>query len=237
MPEHGPFFAGAYSKIVTQVVCANSGIRRHAKTWLHSSRCVCRTSRVCSRSQPTICARMEGASSSKPDPLLLSSLLFGRPLSMRDHVEDALDTELARALDDALAHAIVVLQQELSNVGEPLTQATHEWARVLKLPATFGGISARRACLLLALHREPTTRVRYARRAPELVADLTERVLPITTPPFIAGMAQSPDAYVVLTTMLLELFPGEPLGAAAHVYEAGAVHGDGGDRERACASA
>ena len=71
-----------------------------------------------------------------------------------------------------------------------------------------------------------------------VLADLAARVLPVTTPPFIAGMAQSPDAYVVLTTLLLDLFPGEALGGApAHVDEPVGVLRDGGDREGARAAA
>jgi len=168
-------------------------------------------------------------SSSEPDPYVLSSLLRGRPLSARNDTDDAADKSLALALDVALGHAMVTLSREVAGVGEPLSQAQHEWARVSTLPADFGGIAARRACLLFALHREPATRERYARAEPALVRDLTERVLPISTPPFIAGMAQSPDAFVVLTTMLLDLFPGEALCGAAHVDEACAVHGDGSD--------
>ena len=168
---------------------------------------------------------MEG-SSSEPDPYVLSSLLRGRPLSARNDTDDA-DKPLALALDVALGHAMVKLSREVAGVSEPLAQAQHEWARVSTLPADFGGIAARRACLLFALHREPATRARYARTEPELVRDLTERVLPISTPPFIAGMAQSPDSFVVLTTMLLDLFPGESLGGAAHVDETDPIHCDG----------
>jgi len=173
-----------------------------------------------------------------PDPRVLSTLLCGRPLSQRDATDATPDAALADALDEALAHAIGVLSEEVAGVGDPLAQARHEWERVSALPPDFGGIAARRACLLFALHREPATQRRYAEREPELVADLVTRVLPVTTPPFIAGMAQSPDAYVVLTTMLLHLFPGEALGgAAAHVDEPVGVLRDGGDREGARAAA
>ena len=174
---------------------------------------------------------MEGAGPSvvAPDANVLSSLLMGTPLSARESPPD--NDALAAALDEALARAMHTLGQNVEGVGEPLTQAQLEWARVAGLPSDFGGIAARRACLLFALHREPETRRWFALREPELVADLTDRVLPVTTPPFISGMAQAPDAYVVLTTMLLELFPGEALGGApaAYVEKAVGVLCDGGN--------
>ena len=180
---------------------------------------------------------MEGTLAFAPNANVLSSLLMGTPLSARESPPN--NDALAAALDEALARAMHTLGQSVEGVGEPLTQAQLEWARVAGLPSDFGGIAARRACLLFALHREPETRAWFAAREPGLVADLTSRVLPVTTPPFISGMAQSPDAYVVLTTMLLELFPGEALGGApaAYVEEAVGVLRDGGDREGACASA
>lgn len=181
--------------------------------------------------------RVGAALRMRPDPCVLSTLLGGRPLSERD-ADAGPDAALADALDEALAHAMGVLSAEVAGVGDPLAQAQHEWERVAALPADFAGIAARRACLLFALHREPATQRRYAEREPELVADLATRVLPVTTPPFIAGMAQSPDAYVVLTTLLLDLFPGEALGGApAHVDEPVGVLRDGGDREGARAAA
>ena len=184
---------------------------------------------------------MEGGGPSvvQPSATLLSSLLMGTPLSARE--APPCNEALARALDEALARAMTTLSQTVEGVGEPLTQAQHEWARLARLPSDFGGIAARRACLLFALHSSPETRAWFAEREPELVDDLTGRVLPVTTPPFIAGMAQSPDAYVVLTTMLLELFPGEALGGAPrsgpYMEEAVGVLCDGGDREGARAAA
>ena len=98
-----------------------------------------------------------------PDPRVLSTLLCGRPLSQRDATDATPDAALADALDEALAHAIGVLSEEVAGVGDPLAQARHEWERVSALPPDFGGIAARRACLLFALHREPATPARASR--------------------------------------------------------------------------
>jgi hypothetical protein len=75
--------------------------------------------------------------------------------------------------------------------------------------------------------------VPFAALEPELVADLTERVLPLVVPPFVAGMAQNPDALVVAALTLLDSWPGEEIvredGEEAHVEVAVGGLGDGGD--------
>jgi len=142
---------------------------------------------------------------------------------------------------------------------DALAQARLEWSRVVALPPDARGIAGKRAALLYALFKEPTLRARFARAEDAtLVADLTDRVLPLTIPSFVIGMGQKPDALVALVTTLCELWPGECLGlglgpppageaeeggewerqgAAAHVQEAVGRLDDRGDREGRSATA
>ena len=77
--------------------------------------------------------------------------------------------------------------------------------------AGLRGVACKRAALLFALHHEPLLRAPLPPPSP-LVADLADRVLPLVVPPFVAGMAQNPDALVIAALSLLESFPGESLG-------------------------
>ena len=199
----------------------------------------------------------------------LRALLFGAPLRARkadadDGADDGADDDaddaaLADDLNGCLDAAIGVLA---SVVGEcdALAQARLEWSRVVALPPDARGIAGKRAALLYALFKEPTLRARFARAEDAtLVADLTDRVLPLTIPSFLIGMGQRPDALVALVTTLVELWPGERLGlglgpppageaeeggegergdgAAAHVQEAVGRLDDRGDREGRSATA
>ena len=67
------------------------------------------------------------------------------------------------------------------------------------------------AALLFALHALPPVRRHYAQSEPELVADLERRVLSAVVPAFLAGMAQRPEALVVLTSTLTSMWR-EPMG-------------------------
>ena len=149
-------------------------------------------------------------------PNELRTLLFGSPLSNRT---DADPEELAATLDECL-RAVMVLLEERVGLSEALEQTNMEFRRLMRTPVTAGGIAARRAALLFALHQEEAIRAHFARTDPELVKDLAERVLPMTIPSFVAGMAQAPDALVVLVTLLVELWPGEPMGRGLNQEEA-----------------
>ena len=196
-----------------------------------------------------------------PRARTLRALLFGASLSARKGAAD--DGAHARAaladdLNGCLDEAIGVLAAEVGEC-DALAQATLEWSRVVALPPSARGIAGKCAALLYALYKEPALRARFARAEDAtLVADLADRVLPLTIPSFLIGMAQKPDALVALVTTLYELWPGERLGiglgptpvageaeeggegeredgAAAHVQEAVGRLDDRGDRE--CRSA
>ena len=145
---------------------------------------------------------------------MLSALLFGEPLTTRSgRSVEALGGEL----DCALRGVIALLGRE-AGASAAHDQAALEWGRILQAPRDYPGIAARRAALLFALHTLPPVRRHYAQAEPELVADLERRVLPAVVPAFLAGMAQRPEALVVLTSTLASMWR-EPMG------EAGAVPG------------
>ena len=162
----------------------------------------------------------------------LSTLLRGAPLSDRPEPEAALEV-----LNDVLRLALATLESELGHLdttaGAALAQTRIEWASVIAMPFDYAGLACKRAALLFALHHEPLMRVPFAALEPALVADLTERVLPLVVPPFVAGMAQNPDALVVAALTLLDSWPGEEIvredGEEAHVEVAVGGLGDGGD--------
>ena len=191
-----------------------------------------------------------------PRARTLRALLFGASLSARKGAaDDGADARAALAddLNGCLDEAIGVLAAEVGEC-DALAQATLEWSRVVALPPDARGIAGKHA-----LYKEPALRARFARAEDAtLVADLADRVLPLTIPSFLIGMAQKPDALVALVTTLYELWPGERLGiglgptpvageaeeggegeredgAAAHVQEAVGRLDDRGDRE--CRSA
>ena len=134
----------------------------------------------------------------------LSALLFGEPLTRRcgwDSIE-----ETGQALDCVLRGAINLLGRETGADTPAFKQAKREWDRVLASDYDFAGIAARRAALLFALHALAPVRAHFAKREPELVADLETRVLPATIPSFLSGMAQRPEGLVVMASTLTSMW-------------------------------
>ncbi|MAT10391.1 MAG: hypothetical protein CMM02_05210 [Rhodopirellula sp.] len=143
----------------------------------------------------------------------LSEMLKGAPLTKRPEA----DPEAAlHALNAALTRALETLEAEMgmldATAGAALEQTKIEWQAIIDMPLDYAGIACKRAALLFALHHEPLLRAPFATAEPALVADLADRVLPLVVPPFVAGMAQNPDALVIAALSLLESFPGESLG-------------------------
>ena len=138
----------------------------------------------------------------------LRTLLFGAPLHGRGPADvDALVAELNACLRGVLD----LLAVEIGPCPS-LDQATLEWRRLIDAPGGFEGVAVRRAALLFALHLMEAVRVHFAVDEPELVADLEARVLPVVVPGFLAGMAQKPEALVILTSTMCEMWQGVPLG-------------------------
>ena len=141
----------------------------------------------------------------------LRTLLFGTPLAPRGEGELG---ALVEELNACLRGIMVLLETEVGPCA-PLEQAKLEWGRLIEMDADFCGVAARRAALIFALHTLEAVRLHFAAEEPELVADLEQRVLPMVVPAFLAGMAQKPEALVLLTATLAELWPGEKIQASA----------------------
>ena len=136
---------------------------------------------------------------------LLSTLLFGQPLTKRGEDGDADVAALGRSLDRILGGVLDLLGRETGET-ESYAQAKREWSYILGAEYDYPGIAARRAALLFALHTLAPVRAHFAKREPELVADLETRVLPATIPSFLSGMAQRPEALVVMCSTLTSMW-------------------------------
>lgn len=161
----------------------------------------------------------------------LRTLLFGAPLEPR--VEGDVRA-LVEELNACLRGILVLLEAEVGPC-PPLDQAKLEWGRLIDMEANFQGVAARRAALIFALHTLEAVRRHFAADEPELVADLEQRVLPMTVPAFLAGMAQKPEALVMLTSTLAEMWPGEAIkgtGEAPVPREAEPEDGEGAGEAR-----
>lgn len=165
----------------------------------------------------------------------LRALLFGGPLSRRENELE--ERESLRADLDACLRGVMLLVADEVGECDALEQARLEWMRIVSMDADYAGIACKRAALLFALHREPSVRAGFADSDPELVADLRDRVLPMTIPSFVAGMGQSPEALLVLVQTLCELWPGEAMGMETHMHEPVCALHDRGDGEGGRAAA
>jgi len=139
----------------------------------------------------------------------LSTLLFGQPLSQRGEDNAAEVAALGRSLDRVLRGAIDLLGRETGEGTEAFAQAKMEWENVLASEHDYAGIAARRAALLFALHTLEPVRTHFAKCEPVLVRDLEARVLPAAVPSFLSGMAQRPEALVVLCSTLTSMWKEE----------------------------
>ena len=143
--------------------------------------------------------------------LPLSTLLFGQPLTANR--DERAIAHLGWSLDRVLQGVLELLRHDTGNT-EGYQQARREWGIVLASDYDYAGIAARRAALLFALHTLEPVRIYFARKEPELVADLERRVLPATIPSFLSGMAQRPEGLVVLCSMLSSMWR-EDMGEGA----------------------
>ena len=144
----------------------------------------------------------------RQDMLSLKVLLFGAPLYERG---DGDLNILVEELNACLRGVIELLSAEVGPC-LPMDQAKLEWGRIISMNADFSGVAARRAALIFAFHTMEGVRLHFAVHEPELVRDLEQRVLPIVVPAFLAGMAQKPEALVILTSTLSEMWVGEQMG-------------------------
>tara|TARA_X000001036_G_scaffold189614_1_gene178772 strand:- start:5282 stop:5746 length:465 start_codon:yes stop_codon:yes gene_type:complete len=143
------------------------------------------------------------------------ALLLGRPLCERSAT--AVDPTVA-----CLNHHLTAVQDLLPAVygeEEPSRQARMEWGRVVEMPCDDEGVWCKRAALLFALRNErelgeyfASQERRVGARGTTYAEDLQTRVLPFVTPLFLRNSCQTPDAFVILTLVLSEMWAGEALG-------------------------
>jgi hypothetical protein len=78
----------------------------------------------------------------------------------------------------------------------------------------FEQAMCQRSLLLFACLRESSVASHYCSRADSeaYTRDVAERVLPFIAPRFLANNCQTPDAFVLLSLVLAEMWPGERLG-------------------------
>ena len=158
--------------------------------------------------------------------MTISRLLFGEPLTTRPDDVVALSEDL----NCLLVAVCNVLDRDLQK-SDMLEQAKLEWRRVTDMEPDHCGVIAKRAALLFAMWREPCVMDYFVQREPELGADLRDRVLPLVMPSFVAGMAQRPDALVIMVAVLCEMWAFESMGM--HVEKPvgglrGGADGEGG---------
>lgn len=156
----------------------------------------------------------------------LSILLFGSEIVNRSEEEG---DESVQDLETCIGMCIETVRMELGDSCAAEDAAT-EWENVLRFvdAKNLRGAHVLRAGLLIFLCREPAIALHFARREPGLVKDLTERVLPMLMPRFLANMAQSPDVLVTSVLMMCLMWDGVPIGAPVEEGEGG----EGGEGER-----
>jgi hypothetical protein len=138
----------------------------------------------------------------------LRRLLMGPPLSQRGEGED---TEGVHQLNEVLT-AVKGLLPQVYGEGIASDQACMELQRVIAMPGTYDGMACKRASVLFAMQREKEVAAHFVAEDAEFATDLRDRVLPFATPRFVRHSFQTPDAYVVLTNVLAEMWAGERLG-------------------------
>lgn len=139
----------------------------------------------------------------------LRRLLMGPPLSQREEGED---TEGVQRLNEVL-RAVKELLPQVYGEGIATEQASMELQRVIAMDASYEGMACKRASVLFAMVREQEVAAHFVGgEDPAFAADLRDRVLPFATPRFVRHSFQTPDAFVVLTNVLAEMWAGERLG-------------------------
>ena len=140
-----------------------------------------------------------------------------RPLLLGPPLQERCDTEHTDTLAPHVASVQELLKHTYGN-GPEAAQAVCELDGVAALDADFSGMACQRALLLFSCHREPAVASHFC---DAFARDMTQRVLPFVTPRFLANQCQAPDAYVMLSLVLAEMWPGERLGNWPLTQQAG----------------
>ena len=142
----------------------------------------------------------------------LWQMLFGDPLSTRackagENAQNTVDQ-----LNCAIVEIIQLLRAEHGNESRAFKQAERELCEVRDMQNCGDvAVACKRGIVLFTLWREPVFADRFRSSDSKLVRDLTQRILPVIAPSFLANLGQRPDAFVALCCTLYVLWAGEPM--------------------------
>lgn len=143
---------------------------------------------------------------------VLQALLFGCSMSSRGSNVNVYMNNIGKQIDCIIREIIAFLVEEHSRESRGLKQAEREMYEIYALPnANHNSIVCKRAIILFTLWHEPVFARRFRRYDSEFMDDLTQRVLPVTAPFFLANLGQRPDAFVALCATLSTMWKGEPI--------------------------
>lgn len=131
-----------------------------------------------------------------------------RPLLLGPPLQEQRNTDATDALGSHVAGVQDLLKTTYGN-GPEAAQALEELDAVVALGTDFKAVACQRALLLFACHREPAVAAHFG---DAFARDMAQRVLPFITPRFLANQCQAPDAFVLLSLVLAEMWPEERLG-------------------------
>ncbi len=144
----------------------------------------------------------------------LRPMLVGPPLTERD--SDPTLTTL-----DSHLEAVAGLLPQVYGDTEASQHAQLQFGRLIRMGDDFDSVICKRAALLFALGREKEVGAFFAAQEraiqgddgqPTYAEDMRDRVLPFVMPRYVRNSCQAPDAFVVLASVLAELWRGERLG-------------------------
>lgn len=131
---------------------------------------------------------------------------MGSPLGNRE-AEGVIEAEVNKHLN-----GLIELIPKVYGNTEPCRQAVAEVAAMAAMQDTM----CKRAMLLYGLSKERDIceywKSHDADGSAALAEDLHSRVLPFVVPRFFKHSCQSPDAFVIITMLLSEMWGGEKLG-------------------------
>lgn len=140
---------------------------------------------------------------------------MGPPLNERD--KDTTLTTLDWHID-----AVAELLPSVYGNTEASQQAQMHFKQFLDMEQDYEGVLCKRAALLFALAKEKEIGTFFSVQEqdihghhgnPTFSEDMQNRVLPFILPRYFRNSCQTPDSFVVLATVLSELWAGEQLGS------------------------
>lgn len=129
------------------------------------------------------------------------------------------DARVHRELDRHLRGVREIVSRRYGD-SQPMRQVMMEMETILAFPQDRAGLVCKRAALLFAL-REPEVakyfddldgQTRKSDGPRGFALDMAKRVLPLTAPLFIRNGCQAPDAFLILSLILSQMWQGEQLG-------------------------